>query len=150
MQLRLNRGAWEARERRKDETARGEADHVADDRGSVAVDVREQVRLHHRAASGAATSQAPARQWIGLDVSTQDGARLGRVVGCFDTGPCAGRLRVHGDAAQFPRRGESGTAVFAIPTRAVAQRDADALLLDTTANAARHRWFMHVIEPASH
>ena len=87
---------------------------------------------------------------MGLDVSTQDGARLGRVVGCFDTGPCAGRLRVHGDAAQFPRRRENGTAVFAIPPRAVAGRGHDALVLDTTANAARHRWFMHVIEQECH
>lgn len=92
--------------------------------------------------------QAPVTvPWLGMEVRAHDGIVLGRVVGRFESGPCAGRLRVHGDAAQFQRHAATGTAVFAIPVRAVAGRRHGALVLDTTANAARHRWLMHFVEP---
>jgi hypothetical protein len=37
-----------------------------------------------------------------------------------------------------------GTAVFAIPRRAVVRQDQDSLVLDTTLGAVRARWLMHV------
>lgn len=84
--------------------------------------------------------------WHGMKVRTRDGAELGVVVGAFDEGPCKGRLRVHGDAGQFPRRHMAGTAVFAIPRSAVLRHTERAVILNDTATAARHRWFMHVIQ----
>lgn len=84
--------------------------------------------------------------WNGMKVRTRDGAELGVVVGAFEEGPCKGRLRVHGDAGQFPRRHMTGTAVFAIPPGAVARRTERSVILSDTATSARHRWFMHVIQ----
>ena len=93
-----------------------------------------------------AGTPAPLALWQGLSVQASDGAELGIVVGLFEEGPCAGRLRVHGDAAQFPRRSMSGTAVFAIRRNAVARRRDKALVLNDDASTARHRWLMHVIQ----
>lgn len=84
--------------------------------------------------------------WHGMAVRTRDGAELGEIVGVFETGPCKGRLRVHGDAEQFPRRYMTGTAVFAIPPSAVARHSGRTVVLTETATSARHRWFMHVIQ----
>lgn len=84
--------------------------------------------------------------WNGMKVRTRDGTELGIVVGAFEEGPCKGRLRVHGDAGQFPRRHMTGTAVFAIPRGAVARRTERSVILNDTATSARHRWFMHVIQ----
>lgn len=93
-----------------------------------------------------AGTQAPGAPWQGLTVQARDGAQLGIVVGYFEDGPCAGRLRVHGDAAQFPRHSMSGTAVFAIRRDAVAHHEGESLVLGDTASIARHRWFMHLIQ----
>jgi hypothetical protein len=79
-----------------------------------------------------------------------DGAALlvggGIVVGVFESGLLAGRLRVHGVyTPTAPKMGPLvGTAVFAIPRRAVVRRDHDSLILNTTLHAVRARWLMHV------
>lgn len=93
-----------------------------------------------------AGAAAPLISWQGLSVHASDGAELGVVVGLFEEGPCAGRLRVHGDAAQFPRHRMSGTAVFAIRRTAVAHHRGAALVLNDDASTARHRWLVHVIQ----
>ena len=84
--------------------------------------------------------------WLGLTVRARDGRVMGVVVGVFMEGPLAGRLRVEGAytpgaAARGPR---DGTAVYAIPRRAVVRRQRDSLLLDVSLTVARGRWLMHV------
>ena len=71
--------------------------------------------------------------WNGMKVRSRDGAELGIVVGAFEDGPCKGRLRVHGDAEQFPRRHMTGTAVFAIQRGAVTRRTERSVILSDTA-----------------
>jgi hypothetical protein len=84
--------------------------------------------------------------WQGLTVRTREGQAVGIVVGVFANGPLAGRLRVHGAYAPVDHQTGPlvGTAVFAIPCRAVLRRDQDSLVLDTTLSAVRARWLMHV------
>ena len=84
--------------------------------------------------------------WLGLTVRARDGTVVGVVVGVFAEGPLAGRLRVEGAytpgaAARGPR---DGTAVYAIPRRAVVRWQRDSLLLDVTLSVARGRWLMHI------
>ena len=71
---------------------------------------------------------------------------MGIVVGVFESGLLAGRLRVHGAYAPADHKTGPlvGTAVFAIPRRAVLRWDQDSLVLNTTLNAVRARWLMHV------
>ena len=71
---------------------------------------------------------------------------MGIVVGVFESGLLAGRLRVHGAYAPADPKTRSlvGTTVFAIPRRAVVRRDQDSLVLNTTLSAVRARWLMHV------
>ena len=99
--------------------------------------------------------------WRGLIVRTRDGKALGVVAGGFAAGPLAGRLRVEGgyvplkrDYAPLkrdyaPLSGREGppdgTAVFAIPRRAVGRRQWDSLVLDATLSEARGRCLMHVL-----
>lgn len=84
--------------------------------------------------------------WQGLTVRTREGQAVGIVVGVFESGLLAGRLRVHG--TYVPAHHQTGplvgTAVFAIPRRAVVRRDQESLVLDTTLSAVRARWLMHV------
>jgi hypothetical protein len=84
--------------------------------------------------------------WQGLTVRTREGQAVGIVVGVFANGPLAGRLRVHGAYAPADHKTGPlvGTAVFAIPRRAVLRRDQDSLVLNTTLSAVRARWLMHV------
>ena len=86
--------------------------------------------------------------WQGLTVRTREGQAVGIVVGVFESGPLAGRLRVHG--AYAPADSKTGplvgTAVFAIPRRAVVRRDQESLVLNTTLSAVRARWLMHVTQ----
>ena len=84
--------------------------------------------------------------WQGLTVRTREGQAVGIVVGVFESGLLAGRLRVQGAYAPAdPKTGPLvGTAVFAIPRRAVLRRDQDSLVLNTTLRAVRARWLMHV------
>ena len=84
--------------------------------------------------------------WQGLTVRTREGQAVGIVVGVFESGPLAGRLRVHGAYAPADHKMGPlvGTAVFAIPRRAVVRRDRGSLVLHTTLSAARSRWLMHV------
>jgi hypothetical protein len=84
--------------------------------------------------------------WQGLTVRTREGHAVGIVVGVFKSRLLAGRLRVHGSYAPAHHKTGSlvGTAVFAIPRRAVVRQDQDSLVLDTTLGAVRARWLMHV------
>jgi hypothetical protein len=84
--------------------------------------------------------------WHGLTVRTREGHAVGIVVGVFESGLLAGRLRVHGAYAPADHKMGPlvGTAVFAIPRRAVVRRDHDSLVLNTTLAAVRARWLMHV------
>ena len=86
-------------------------------------------------------------EWQGLTVRTCDGSAVGVVVGCFENGPLVGRLRVHGDHTPVARMWapRDGTAVFAIPRRAVVGRQQDSLVLDTSLARARSKWLMHVL-----
>ena len=86
------------------------------------------------------------KAWQGLTVRTREGQAVGIVVGVFENGLLAGRLRVHGayTPADHKMGPLVGTAVFAIPRRAVVRRDQDSLVLNTTLSAARARWLMHV------
>ena len=92
--------------------------------------------------------------WRGLIVRTRDGKALGVVAGGFAAGPLAGRLRVEGGYVPLkrdyaPLSGREGppdgTAVFAIPRRAVGRRQWDSLVLDATLSEARGRCLMHVL-----
>lgn len=90
--------------------------------------------------------------WQGMTVRTADGVELGAVVGVFESGPCAGRLRVQGAAEQAPRLRHlpvGADAVFAIPRTAIAGagHEGRALHIAATAKAAYDRWLMHVILP---
>ena len=91
-----------------------------------------------------------AEQWRGLIVRTRDGNVVGIVVGVFAEGPLAGRLRVHGDytRTQHKMRTWDGTAVYAIPRRAVVRQQQHSLVLDATLAQARGTWLMHVLQPA--
>jgi hypothetical protein len=86
--------------------------------------------------------------WQGLTVRTGEGHVVGIVVGVFARGPLAGRLRVHGAYAPAHHKTGplAGTAVFAIPCRAVVRRDEDSLVLDATPGHVRDRWLMHVLQ----
>jgi hypothetical protein len=85
--------------------------------------------------------------WQGLTVRTCDGSAVGVVVGFFEDGPLGGRLRVHGDhvAVRHKAGPRDGTAVFAIPRRAVVQRQRDSLMLSATLGTVRGKWLMHVL-----
>ena len=83
--------------------------------------------------------------WDGLVVRTCDGTVLGVVVGVFAEGPLAGRLRVQGE---YRRRWTSwtGTAVYAIPRRAVMRWQQHNLMLNATPAQVRGTWLMHVLQ----
>jgi len=89
-------------------------------------------------------------EWRGLTVRTCDGSAVGVVMGVFEDGPLAGRLRVHGEHATVRHKTgpRDGTAVFAIPRRAVAHRHQDSLVLATTLGTVRGKWLMHVLQPS--
>ena len=89
-------------------------------------------------------------QWQGLSVRDRDGRPLGIVVDTFAEGPLAGRLRVHGDyvPGRYTAGLQVGTAVFAIPRRAVVHRHQDSLVLATTLGTVRGKWLMHVLQPS--
>jgi hypothetical protein len=89
-------------------------------------------------------------EWQGLTVRTCDGSAVGIVMGVFEDGPLAGRLRVHGHYAPIRHKAgpQDGTAVFAIPPRAVMRRQRDSLVLSTTLGTARGKWLMHVLREA--
>jgi hypothetical protein len=84
--------------------------------------------------------------WQGLTVRTREGHVVGRVLGVFAEGPLAGRMHVQGAYALAAHRTKPrvGTAVYAIPRRAMLRRDQDSLVLGTGLRAARARWLMYV------
>jgi hypothetical protein len=86
-------------------------------------------------------------EWQGLTVRTCDGNAVGVVVGYFENGPLGGRLRVHGDhvAVRHKAGPQDGTAVFAIPRRAVVHRQRDSLVLSATLGTVRGKWLMHIL-----
>ena len=86
-------------------------------------------------------------EWQGLTVRTCDGSAVGIVMGVFENGPLAGRLRVHGDHTPVRHKSgpQDGTAVFAIPRRAVVDRRWDSLVLSVTLGTVRGKWLMHVL-----
>ena len=88
-----------------------------------------------------------AEQWRGLTVRARDGNVVGIVVGVFAEGPLAGRLRVHGDYTRARHKTGlwDGTAVYAIPRRAVRRREQDSLVLNATLDHARDRWLLYVV-----
>ena len=81
--------------------------------------------------------------WCGLAVRTRDGTKLGAVVGVFAQGPLAGRLRVQGDYRRWTSW--TGTAVYAIPRRAVRRREQDSLVLKATLDHVQDRWLLYVV-----
>ena len=85
-------------------------------------------------------------EWQGLTVRTCDGSAVGAVVGVFAAGPLVGRLRVHGDHVSVRHKTgpQDGTAVFAIPRRAVVDRQRDSLVLSANLGTVRGKWLMHV------
>src|SRR2546428_12745119 len=87
------------------------------------------VGLGTRAAPGRAHTDT--EEWQGLAMRTRDGYTLGVVAGVWPDDLLAGRLRVHGDAAlvRDTMQRPDGTAVYAIPRRAVLGRDHDRLVL---------------------
>ena len=87
-------------------------------------------------------------EWQGLTVRTCDGSAIGVVVGVFEDGPLAGRLRVHGAHAPVRHKigPRDGTAVFAIPQRAVVRRQQDSLMLGTSRGTVRGKWLMHILQ----
>ena len=89
-------------------------------------------------------------EWQGLTVRTCDGSAVGVVVGVFAAGPLVGRLRVHGDHVSVRHKTgpQDGTAVFAIPRRAVVDRQRDSLVLSATLGTVRGKWLMHVLQPS--
>ena len=91
--------------------------------------------------------QRDGEAWQGLTVRTREGSAIGSVVGVFADGPLAGRLRVHGGFAPVgrPWAASDGTAVFAIPRRAVVCRQQDSLVLQATLAVARSKYLMHVL-----
>jgi hypothetical protein len=87
-------------------------------------------------------------EWQGLTVRTCDGSAVGVVVGSFENGPLGGRLRVHGDHVPVRHKAgpRDGTAVFAIPRRAVVHRQRDSLVLSASLGTVRGKWLMHVLQ----
>jgi len=87
-------------------------------------------------------------EWQGLTVHTCDGSAVGVVVGCFENGPLVGRLRVHGDHVSVRHKAgpRDGTAVFAIPRRAVVHRQRNSLVLSATLGTVRGKWLMHILQ----
>jgi len=87
-------------------------------------------------------------EWQGLTVRTCDGSAVGVVVGVFENGPLVGRLRVHGEHVSVRHKTgpQDGTAVFAIPRRAVVDRQRDSLVLSANLGTVRGKWLMHVLQ----
>jgi hypothetical protein len=98
-----------------------------------------------RATSGRAHPDIEA--WQGLVVRTREGQPLGVVAGVWADDLFAGRLCVHGDGtlANETMGPPGGTAVYAIPRRAVRRRDKDSLVLNATLDHARDRWLLYVV-----
>jgi hypothetical protein len=85
--------------------------------------------------------------WQGLVVRTREGQPLGVVAGVWADDLCAGQLRVHGGSALADETmgPPGGTAVYAIPRRAVRRREQDSLVLKATLDQARDRWLLYVV-----
>ena len=85
--------------------------------------------------------------WQGLVVRTREGQPLGVVAGVWADDPFAGRLRVHGAGALANETmgPPGGTAVYAIPRRAVRRREQDSLVLNATLDQVRDRWLLYVV-----
>ena len=98
-----------------------------------------------RATSGRADADTEA--WQGLVVRTREGQPLGVVAGVWADDLFADQLRVHGDAALASATlgSPGGTAVYAIPRRAVRRQAQDSLVLNATLDHARDRWLLYVV-----
>ena len=85
--------------------------------------------------------------WQGLVVRTREGQPLGVVAGVWADDLLAGRLRVHGAGALANETmgPPGGTAVYAIPRRAVRRREQDSLVLNATLDQVRDRWLLYVV-----
>ena len=98
-----------------------------------------------RATSGRAHTDTEA--WQGLVVRTREGQPLGVVADVWADDLFTGRLRVHGDGAltNGTMGPPGGTAVYAIPRRAVRRREQDSVVLNATLDHARDRWLLYVV-----
>jgi hypothetical protein len=69
------------------------------------------------------------------------------VAGVWADNLFAGQLRVHGDGAlaNATLGPPGGTAVYAIPRRAVRRQVQDSLVLNATLHHARDRWLLYVV-----
>jgi hypothetical protein len=85
--------------------------------------------------------------WQGLVVRTREGQPLGVVAGVWADDLLAGRLRVHGAGALANETmgPPGGTAVYAIPRRAVRRREQDSLVLNASLDQVRDRWLLYVV-----
>lgn len=83
------------------------------------------------------------QEWQGWTVRTAEGAAIGTVVGRFERGPHASRLRVH-------RLGDGRTAVFAVPLSAIATAGNGTLRLVATATAEASEWLAYMVRPYRH
>jgi hypothetical protein len=85
--------------------------------------------------------------WQGLVVRTREGQPLGVVADVWADDLFTGRLRVHGDGALTNGTAGplGGTAVYAIPRRAVRRREQDSLVLNATLDQVRDRWLLYVV-----
>jgi hypothetical protein len=100
-----------------------------------------------RARATSERADADTEAWQGLVVRTREGQPLGVVAAVWADDLFAGQLRVHGGSALADETmgPPGGTAVYAIPRRAVRRREQDSLVLKATLDHARDRWLLYVV-----